>query len=78
MSVADKFVEAARSIDGGHIFFPMSAMRGANIPQTRMMQYWAMFEPLAVYLMDSSFDTGQWRVMSLLFAGEMAKTGDLK
>lgn len=71
MGVAEQFVEAARLIDSGEVYYASTAAMMAGVLVKKREAYFDTFWPPVLECKDE-------RTMSLLFAAEMVKTGDLR
>ena len=77
MGVAEQFVEAARLIASGDVYFTSTAAFVSGVRSKTRDVFYDIFLPHRTSEMEVG-DSRQWRTMSLLFAAEMVKTGDLR
>ena len=78
MGVAEQFLEAAKVIDSGQVFFCASALYDVGMPVGKRSRYYDIYTPHSVHSDGDVADPRLWRVLSLLFAAEMVRSGDFK
>lgn len=80
---ADAIEVAASFVDDGSVVSPGLAMIFAEVPLPTRAKYANLFEPAELYTYRDYLQMGvaearQFRVISLLLAAAMARSGDLK
>lgn len=67
----DKFIEAAKLIDSGEVYYTSTALFMSCVSDMKRVAFFDIFSP---HFMECKAD----RVIALLLASVMAATGDLK